>query len=110
MGDFQIRCINKPDHASPHERITHIGNGTWRLPIDTAIALIQSKRHTFYTLTPNDVFGLVSRRVDIGVVLAEGGLLGRRAYVRTYADGVWTDNLLALPECSPFAPVVQEPY
>ena len=21
-----------------------------------------------------------------------------RAYIRTYADGVWTDNLLALPE------------
>ena len=32
-------------------------------------------------------------RVDVGVVTPTHG----DKYLRTYADGVWTDNLLALP-------------
>jgi hypothetical protein len=32
-------------------------------------------------------------RVDVGVVTPSSG----PKYLRTYADGVWTDNLLALP-------------
>jgi hypothetical protein len=34
-----------------------------------------------------------SRNVFVGVVRPSSG----SAYVRTYADGVWTDNLMALP-------------
>jgi hypothetical protein len=33
-------------------------------------------------------------RADVGVVIPTRG----EKYVRTYADGVWTDNLLALPQ------------
>jgi hypothetical protein len=33
-------------------------------------------------------------RADVGVL---DGPYGK--YVRTYADGKWNDNLLALPEC-----------
>ena len=32
-------------------------------------------------------------RVDVGTVHPQHG----RPYIRTYRDGVWTDNLLALP-------------
>lgn len=32
-------------------------------------------------------------RVEVGTVHPQG----RRAYIRTYKDRVWTDNLLALP-------------
>jgi hypothetical protein len=48
---------------------------------------INSKFNTFYTL----VGGM---RADVGVVNGPNG-----PFVRTYADGVWNDNLLALPEC-----------
>jgi hypothetical protein len=34
-----------------------------------------------------------NHRVDVGVVTPRTG----SKYVRTHADGVWTDNLLALP-------------
>jgi len=34
-----------------------------------------------------------NHRVDVGVVTPKVGT----KYLRTYADGVWTDNLLALP-------------
>ena len=33
-------------------------------------------------------------RANVGVVNGPSG-----KYVRTYADGKWNDNLLALPEC-----------
>jgi hypothetical protein len=32
-------------------------------------------------------------RIDVGTVRPQGG----RPYIRTYKDGIWTDNLLALP-------------
>jgi hypothetical protein len=35
-------------------------------------------------------------RSEVGVVNPGNG---RARYVRTFADGVWNDNLLALPEC-----------
>lgn len=107
MGDYQITCINKPDRDSAHDRITHIGNGTWRLALDTAIAMIQAKQHSFYTLTPTNLFStLPQARADVGVVAGTQGLFGTRPYLRTYADGVWTDNLLALPECNALVRVV----
>lgn len=38
--------------------------------------------------------GSGSQRVEVGVVSPSGG----QPYLRTYADGVWTNNLLSLPE------------
>jgi hypothetical protein len=35
-----------------------------------------------------------NKRAEIGVVDGQNG-----KYVRTYADGYYNDNLLALPEC-----------
>lgn len=92
MGTFQVTCVNKPDRNSKHEHITHIGNtaNNWRMTRDEAIARIDDQRDSFYTL---DNFG---NRADVKVVRPAAG----HAYLRTYADGKWTDNLLALAECS----------
>ena len=50
---------------------------------------IKAKTNTFHTMVNN-------KRADIGVVTGPTG-----EYVRSYADGIWNDNLLALPECQP---------
>ena len=49
---------------------------------------INEKSNTFFTRVNGN-------RADIGVVHGPNG-----DYLRTYADGVWNDNLLALPECA----------
>ena len=51
------------------------------------VDLIEARTNTFYTLVG-------SNRAEVGVVDGPNG-----KYVRTYADGKWNDNLLALPEC-----------
>jgi hypothetical protein len=48
----------------------------------------------FLTKNPGDAYvSDGTRSVTVGVVRPEN----RPPYIRTYADGVWTDNLLALP-------------
>ena len=88
MADAQVNCINKANRESRHEAITHLGGSGWRWTRQEVINSINNKSNTFYTL-------VAGKRADIGVVDGPNG-----QFVRTYADGVWTDNLLALPECS----------
>ena len=92
MGDFQVTCINKPDRFSRHEHITHIGNaaGGWKITRESAIERIESKTDSFYTIDAT-----TGKRAEIGVVREAVKL----PYLRTYADGKWSDNLLALAEC-----------
>ncbi|RYF51193.1 MAG: DUF3892 domain-containing protein [Cytophagaceae bacterium] len=91
MADCQITCINLSHGGNSHEHITHVGNGrTWRNTVEEVIAWIKSGANTFYVL---DQYG---HRANVGVV--EPGS-GRRAYIRTYADRVWTDNLLSQQAC-----------
>jgi hypothetical protein len=52
------------------------------------IESIEARTNTFFTLVRG-------KRADVRVV---NGTHGK--YVRTYADGQWNDNLLALPECA----------
>lgn len=87
MADMQVTCINKEPRNNPHEGITHLGGATWRWTRQQIIDSIKAKANTFYTFVGN-------KRADIGVVQGPNG-----EYVRTYADGQWNDNLLALPEC-----------
>jgi Protein of unknown function (DUF3892) len=93
MADWQISCINKPHHLSPHEHITHIGNseGNWRLTLTGAIGRFNSGQDTFYTVDLE-----TGMHVAIGVVSAVGL---QHAYLKTHADGKWNDNLLAQQEC-----------
>jgi hypothetical protein len=92
MADVLVACITKPHPHSPHEHITELGNpkANWKWSREQVIASIEAKTNTFYTLDRR-----TGKRADIGVVRPAG----RPAYVRTHADGVWTDNLLAMDQC-----------
>ncbi len=87
MTDVQVTCINKQPRDNTHEGITHLGGSTWRWTRAEVIRSIEAKTNTFYTKVGGN-------RAEIGVV---NGTYGK--YVRTYADGKWNDNLLALAEC-----------
>ena len=90
MADVQVTCINKQPRNNPHEGITHLG-GTggqgWKWTRQQVIDSINARTYSFYTLVNG-------KRANIAVVSGPNG-----DYVRTHADGVWNDNLLALPEC-----------
>jgi hypothetical protein len=92
MNEFEVNCVNKPKQGHRHEHITHIGNtrGGWRMTVESAISLIETKNGTFYTIDRN-----TWKRAYLGVVREQG----KMPYLRTHADGVWNDNLLALAEC-----------
>jgi hypothetical protein len=92
MNEFEVTCIIKPDRFSQHEHITHIGNNSarWMITRESAIERIESGREAFYTV---DKFS--GKRAYVGFVRE----LGKVPYLRTHADGVWNDNLLALPVC-----------
>ncbi|MQB43670.1 DUF3892 domain-containing protein [Rhizobium sp. ICMP 5592] len=88
MADVRVTCINKTPRNNTNEGITHLGNSTGKWTRQQVIDWIENKTDTFFTLANG-------KRADIGVVKGPNG-----KYLRTYADGVWNDNLLALPECS----------
>ena len=92
MADCRITCITKPHPESPHEHITQVGNSSvpWFLTVPDVINRIENKIDTFYVLDP-----LTSKRANVGVVR----IAGRNPHIRTYADGVWNDNLLSLNQC-----------
>lgn len=92
MADVRVTCIIKPNPQSSHEHITHLGNPAagWKWTRDQVIASIEANTNTFYVVDPHN-----GKRSDVGVVRPAG----RPAYVRTYADGDWNDNLLSLNQC-----------
>lgn len=87
MADVQVTCINKTPRNDPYEGITHLGNSSGKWTRQQVIDWIESKSNTFYTSSGGN-------RSNIGVVNGPNG-----KYLRTYANGQWNDNLLALPEC-----------
>lgn len=91
MADVRITCITKAHPQGGHEYISHIGSldARWKWSKEQTIQSIDAKTNTFYVL---DASG---KRADVGVIRPATGY----AYLRTYADGVWTDNLLSLPPC-----------
>jgi hypothetical protein len=88
MSDIQVTCINKTPRSDTHHGITNLGGMGWRWTRQQVITAIEDGTHTFYT------FG-GGRRADIGVRAEPNGT----KFVQTYADGIWTNNLLALDEC-----------
>ncbi len=95
MADCQIRCITKSQPNGGHEHIVAVGNlstsdGGWKWPTQKVVASIENKSNSFYVIDPT-----TGKRADVGVVRPAHG----SAYLRTYADGLWNDNLLSLPNC-----------
>jgi hypothetical protein len=92
MADIQVTCITKPNRMSAHEHITHLGGGGLKWTREEVIRLIDAKINTFHVVDP-----VSGKRSYVGVVRPTDG---RSAYVQTYADNVWNNNLLSLPECA----------
>jgi len=99
MAEYQVTCINKPHHQSPHEHITHIGNlaGKWRMTREQAIVQIDAKQNQFYTIDRT-----TGGKCYVGVVRESN----KAPFLRTHADSKWNDNLLAQPECDGTCKVV----
>ncbi len=57
---------------------------------EEAIRRIDAKQEAFYTVDQS-----TGAKVYVGVVRKTG----KNPYLRTYADGKWNDNLLALNDC-----------
>lgn len=93
MSDYEVNAVTKPHRQSPHDHITHIGNNNanWRMTREEAVRRIDSKQDTFHTVDRS-----TGKKVYIGVIRENG----KAPYLRTHADGKWSDNLLALPECN----------
>ncbi len=87
MADVRVTCINKLPRNNTHEGITHLGGAGWKWTRQQVIDSINTGTNSFHTMVGG-------KRADVGVVHGPNG-----DYVRTYADDVWNDNLLALPEC-----------
>ena len=92
----QVKCINKTDRTSRHERISHIG-GDWgyngariRITEAQAIADIKARTYDYHVRVGN---------YDVKVIIDTH--LGRE-YLKTESDSTIIDNLLSLPECSKF--------
>lgn len=90
----EIKCINKTNHTSAHERIERIGgiNGTgsrWFLTQQEAITGIEEGQWEFY---------VAQSRATVNVIVATSAHGNK--YIKTENDGEQPNNLLSLPECS----------
>lgn len=92
MERHEVKCINKSNRLSPHERIENIGglnpNGTrWRIPQSRAIQGIESGKWNFYVIRGG---------IPVDVIIA---LHNGIKYLKTRNDNIEPNNLLSLPEC-----------
>jgi hypothetical protein len=89
MARYQITCINKTNREDPHARIQAVGGpggGGWRLTVAQVIALIKGGDSFYVTVN--------GRTVDVIIAVHLG-----HEYIKTVPDGIYPNNLLALPEC-----------
>jgi len=88
----RIRCINKTDRLNPHERIRNVGGvnsdgSRWKQSQEQTIREIEAGEWDFFVTEGG-------RTVNVIVATHNGN-----KYIKTEADGIHPDNLLALPEC-----------
>ena len=85
MSEFLVTYIRSAGASDTHVGISHLGGPQWSLAKTEVVDAIDSGEHTFYVLSRG-------RRIQLAVV---SGAIDR--YVRGRVDGMWTDDLLALP-------------
>ena len=94
---IRITCINKSGgyHQDPHHAISNLG---WVNEADGKTG--KSTRLEIYNWLKNEKGQayVTDRAGDKAYVYPRENANGTQ-YVQTYADNVWADNLLALPEC-----------
>jgi len=93
----RITCISKAggDHENPHAAISELG---WTNEETRAVG--KSTRLEIYDWIKNkDGYAYVNDGVGNTVRVGTAETAQGTKYVRTYRDKVWSDNLLALPEC-----------
>ena len=82
MARYRITCILKSGTA--HAHITHVGNQGGTQTVAEAVQAIKNGDTYF-------VQDSLGNQAEVGIF--------EDRYLRTHADGIWTDNLLALPPC-----------
>jgi hypothetical protein len=94
---IRITCINKAGgfHSDPHHAISSLG---WTR--ETTGEQRKSTREQVYAWlkSQNGHAYVLDKAGNKAYVFPRENAYGAR-YVQTAADRVWTDNLLALPEC-----------
>ncbi|MBP1290261.1 MULTISPECIES: DUF3892 domain-containing protein [Bradyrhizobium] len=88
MTSYQVTC-HVPDGADRDQRIDAIGGAEWKHLIDDAIYNIDKRIHDYWTYA-------AGARTKVIVAERSNG----RKYLKTVADGIEPNNLLALPRCS----------
>ena len=83
----QITCINKTVRINPHERIRNIGGSWGKETQPNAIKQIDDGTYAYHVKVGGN---------DVKVIVASHN--GNK-YIKTQNDGIYPDNLLALPEC-----------
>lgn len=91
VNSVQIKCINRTERMSAHERLTHVGgykDTQWKLTLNDAIGKIESGEWAFFVQADRRMVGVI-------VAVSPTG----KKYLKTEADGIQPDMLLRLPEC-----------
>jgi len=93
----RITCINKDggNHENPHAAISDLGwveDGSGQSGKSSRLQMYDWIKHQGGYAYVRDGYGNSAR---VGTAETPRGT----KYVRTYRDQVWSDNLLALPEC-----------
>jgi hypothetical protein len=94
---IRVTCINKSGgyHEDPHHAISNLGwteDGTGKTGRSTRLEIYE------WIKNKNGVAYVLDARGNKAYVRTRENQHGTK-YLQTYADQVWTDNLLALPEC-----------
>jgi Protein of unknown function (DUF3892) len=88
---MQIKCINRTERMSPHERITHVGgyeSSQWKITLNDAITKIERGEQAFSVQTHRKTVGVIVAASPSGI-----------KYLKAEVDGDQPDTLLRLPEC-----------